>query len=87
MNDHMIGDRHQGRNAAFNRGFVCAGLYHAIPRIADGHPDPETGECTSMSTALHFEAKPAFAIRPALARLDCSRVRSIGRRNDGFAEA
>ncbi len=70
MNDHMIGDRHQGRNAAFNRGFMCAGLYHAIPRVADGHPDPETGECTSMSTALHFEAKPAFVIRPALAQLD-----------------
>jgi len=70
MNDHMIGDRHQGRNAAFNRGFMCAGLYHAIPRVADGHPDPETGECTSMSMALHFEAKPAFVIRPTLASRD-----------------
>lgn len=66
MNDHWIGDRHQGRNAAFNRGFMCAGLYHAIPRVADGHPDPETGRCTSMSTALHFEARPAFVIRPTL---------------------
>ncbi len=67
MNDHMIGDRHQGRNAAFNRGFMCAGLYHAIPRVSDGHPDPETGACTSISTALHFEAKPAFVIRQTLA--------------------
>lgn len=70
MNDHWIGDRHQGRNAAFNRGFMCAGLYHAIPRVADGHPDPETGRCTSMSTALHFEARPAFVIRPTLVAAD-----------------
>jgi hypothetical protein len=70
LNDHMIGDRHQGRNAAFNRGFMCAGIYHAIPRIADGHRDPATGECTSISTALHFEATPAFVIRPQLAQAD-----------------
>ncbi len=70
MNDHMIANRHQGRNAAFNRGFMCAGLYHAIPRVADGHPDPETGECTSISMALHFEAKPAFVIRPTVASRD-----------------
>ena len=64
MNDHTIGGTPQGRNAAFNRGFMCAGLHHAIPRVADGHPDPETGRCTSISMALHFEAKPAFVIRP-----------------------
>lgn len=64
MNDHTIGGTPQGRNAAFNRGFMCAGLYHAIARVADGHPDPKTGQCTSISTALHFEAKPAFVIRP-----------------------
>jgi hypothetical protein len=70
LNEHMIGDRHQGRNAAFNRGFMCAGVYHAIPRVADGHPDPDTGQCTSISTALHFEATPAFVIRPQLAQVD-----------------
>jgi hypothetical protein len=70
LNDHMIGDRHQGRNAAFNRGFMCAGIYHAIPRMADGHPDPETGQCTSISTAVHFEATPAFVIRPQIALVD-----------------
>lgn len=67
LNDHTIGDRHQGRNAAFNRGFMCAGIYHAMERVADGHPDPETGQCTSISTAIHFEAVPAFVIRPQLA--------------------
>ena len=66
-NDHYIGKNHTGRIAALTRGYMCAGIYHAIPRMADGHPDPETGACTSISTALHFEAKPAFVIRPTLA--------------------
>jgi hypothetical protein len=70
LNEHWIGEHHQGRNAAMNRGFMCAGIYHAMPRVADGHPGPETGNCTSISTALHFEAVPAFVIRPTLARLD-----------------
>lgn len=61
-NDHSIGDEHTGRLAAIARGYMCAGMYHAIDRLADGHPDPETGKCTSLSTMMHFEAVPAFAI-------------------------
>lgn len=67
LTDHWIGERHQGRNAAFNVGYMCAGVYHAMYRVADGHPDPETGACTSISTAIRFEAVPAFVIRPQLA--------------------
>jgi len=70
LNDQWIGQYHQGRNAARSRGFMCSGIYHAMPRVADGHPDPETGKCTSISTALHFEAVPAFVIRPTLAMAD-----------------
>jgi hypothetical protein len=70
LNDQNIGDRPQGRNAANARGFMCAGIYHAIPRVADGHPDPETGQCTSVSMAIHFEAVPGFVIRPQLAMRD-----------------
>jgi hypothetical protein len=70
LNEQWIGDHHQGRNAAKSRGFMCAGIYHAMPRVADGHPDPETGRCTSISTAIHFEAVPAFVIRPQLAMAD-----------------
>ncbi|MCH2172454.1 hypothetical protein MK489_16880 [Myxococcota bacterium] len=70
LNDQNIGDRPQGRNAANARGFMCAGVYHAMPRVADGHPDPDTGECTSISTAIHFEAVPAFVIRAQLAMSD-----------------
>jgi len=67
-NEHHFGPKvHLGRSAAYNRGFMCAGLYHAMSRVADGHPDPETGQCTSISTSIHFEAVPAFVIRPQLA--------------------
>ena len=41
---------------------MCAGMYHAIQQVADGHPDPETGRCTSVSSAIHFEAVPAFVL-------------------------
>ena len=70
LNDQWIGKYHQGRNAARSRGFMCAGIYHALPRVADGHFDPSTGRCTSISTALHFEAIPAFVIHPRVAMVD-----------------
>lgn len=61
-NDHSGNGRHTGRGAAIARGYMCAGVYHAAFRLADGHPDPETGRCTSVSAAIHFEAVPAFVI-------------------------
>jgi hypothetical protein len=68
MNDQRYNEKiHLGRIAAQTRGFMCAGMYHAMLRVADGHPDPETGQCTSISTTIHFEAVPAFVIRPQLA--------------------
>jgi len=67
-NEQNIGDdRPQGRNAAWFRGFMCSGFYHAMSRVADGHPDPETGRCTSISAAILFDAVPAFVIHPQLA--------------------
>ena len=61
-NDHRTRNRHTGRGASGTLGYMCAGMYHALPRVADGHPDPQTGACTSISTAYHFEAAPAFVI-------------------------
>ncbi len=69
MNDQYIGENHVGRAAANSRGFMCSGMYHALPRVADGHPDPETGICTSVSMAIHFEAVPAFVIEPQVAQV------------------
>jgi len=70
LNEHFFGEFPLGRSAAFNRGFMCSGIYRAMPRVADGHPDPESGECTSISFAINFEAVPAFVIRPQIAMAD-----------------
>ena len=64
LTEVYIGPVHLGRAAANNIGYQCAGIYHALPRVADGHPDPETGQCTSMSTVIRFAAVPAFIIMP-----------------------
>ena len=64
LTEVYIGPIHLGRAAANNIGYMCSGVYHALPKVADGHPDPETGKCTSMSTVIKFEAVPAFVIMP-----------------------
>jgi hypothetical protein len=66
LTEVYIGPVHLGRAAANNIGYMCAGVYNALPRVADGHPDPETGKCTSMSTVIQFEAVPAFVILPEI---------------------
>ena len=37
-----------------------AGVYYAMRRLADGEPDPLTGENTAISAAYFLEAVPAF---------------------------
>jgi len=64
MTEVYIGPVHLGRAAANNLGYQCAGLYHALPRVADGHPDQATGKCTSVSTVIRFAAVPGFVIQP-----------------------
>lgn len=44
-------------------GYTCSGLYAALVREADGHFDPGSGSCTSLSTAYRFTAIPAFVAR------------------------
>ncbi len=63
LTEVYIGPIHLGRAAANNIGYMCAGVYHALPRVADGHPDAD-GNCTSMSTVIRFSAVPAFVIKP-----------------------
>ena len=43
----------------------CPGYYYAMKRMADGMPDPKTGECTALSAAYAIEAIRAFVIHPA----------------------
>jgi len=42
----------------------CPATYYALKRMADGYPDPKTGECTALSTAYAVEAVPAYVIHP-----------------------
>ncbi len=43
-------------------GHTCHGVYAALQANADGHRDPETGRCTSISTHYRIKAIPAFVV-------------------------
>lgn len=45
-------------------GFTCPAVWDSLWKYSDGHPDPETGKCTSISTAMTIKAVPAFVIHP-----------------------
>jgi hypothetical protein len=42
----------------------CPAIYRASKALADGYPDPQTGQCTALSTAMTLEALPAFIVHP-----------------------
>jgi hypothetical protein len=44
--------------------FSCPAFVDAAKRLADGYPDPETGECTHISSAFELNASAAFVIHP-----------------------
>lgn len=43
-------------------GHSCNGAYHALYQAADGHRDPSTGQCTSISTQYRIRVAPAFVV-------------------------
>lgn len=43
-------------------GYSCHGAYHAMLQAADGHRDPQTGRCTSISTQYRIRMIPAFVV-------------------------
>jgi len=54
-------------------GFRCPGLRGALRQQADAYPDPETGQCTAISTAFRMAGIPAFVIEPeVVAQLEVS---------------
>jgi hypothetical protein len=63
--------------------FSCPAFYEAGKRLADGYPDPNTGECTALSAAFHIEGLPAFVIHSDI-RADASTSAAVG---DARAEA
>ncbi|MCB2109360.1 MAG: hypothetical protein KDE14_16745 [Rhodobacteraceae bacterium] len=42
----------------------CPAMYVAGHQLADGYPDPETGQCTHLSTAIDVGAYAAFIVHP-----------------------
>lgn len=40
--------------------FSCPGIYVAMKELADGYPDPKSGECTALSAAFTIRTVPAF---------------------------
>jgi hypothetical protein len=42
--------------------YSCPAMYVAAHELADGYPDPDTGECTALSSAFTFEAVAGFII-------------------------
>ncbi len=44
--------------------FSCPAFFEAAKRLADGYPDPETGECTHISSAFELNAFAAFIVHP-----------------------
>ena len=49
-----------GSARAFN--YTCPGVYYALHQHADGHRDPATARCTSLSTQYRLHAIPAFVV-------------------------
>ena len=43
--------------------YTCTGLWQALKDNADGHFDPESGTCSTISVAYRFEAVPAFVAK------------------------
>jgi hypothetical protein len=41
---------------------TCNGAYFAMKQLADGHRDPKTGQCSSISTQFRVQAIPAFVV-------------------------
>ncbi len=51
-------------------GHTCQGAYYAMKQLADGHRDPKTGQCSSISTQYRIKAIPAFVVdRPRKASI------------------
>ncbi len=42
----------------------AASLYRAMKRLADGHPDPETGENTAISSAVDIKMHQVYIVHP-----------------------
>ena len=59
--DNALGVSHiGGPGVASVAGLDCASVRKTLRLLADGDRDPKSGQCASISTAMKFEATPAF---------------------------
>jgi len=49
-----------GLGSALAAGIDCASQLATLKKLADGFPDPKTGQCTAVSSAIQVSAIPAF---------------------------
>ena len=53
------------RNPAGQYSYTCPSLYQGLRLLADGHKDPATGQCTSLSVAFSIKAVRSFVLPPS----------------------
>jgi len=53
-----------GRGTASTANQDCAAEYNMMAKMADGYPDPATGQCTMISAAQNIAGVPAFVVAP-----------------------
>ena len=49
------------KGTASTANFDCASEHKTLAMLADGNPDPETGQCTRISSASNLKGIPVFA--------------------------
>ena len=71
----QLWDYLSGLGFAATAQYSCPPLYVAAHELADGYPDPETGQCTALSSAFHVDAVAAFIDRSHV-KTDAAQVAS-----------
>jgi hypothetical protein len=56
--------RSVGAGVSAVAGVDCAAEFKTLVAMADGHPDPVTGQCSTISLAYEVVGQPAFVIHP-----------------------
>jgi hypothetical protein len=64
IEDTVAHARNGGPGVASTANRNCVAEYKTMVALADGYPDPQTGQCTMISHAYEVEGIPAFILPP-----------------------
>jgi hypothetical protein len=67
---------------SYGKGYSPA-LYKALHRLADGYPDPKTGENTAISSAMKVRFSQVFIVHPGQNGVD----KTVSERSGGSGVA